>query len=55
VSPLVAPASLLGAFHVTLDTPARVQEFHLALCGSRKTGACPGGLLVLEHPRKSTG
>src|SRR5512132_561806 len=55
VSPLVTPASLLGAFHVTLDTPARVQEFHLALCGSRKTGACPGGLLVLEHPRKSTG
>jgi cell division protein FtsX len=52
VAPLVTPASLLGAFHVTLDAPVRVQEFHLALCGSRKTGECPGGLVVLEHPRK---
>jgi len=52
VSPLYTPGSMRGAFHVTLDGPARVQEFHLALCGSRKTGACAGGLVVLEHPRK---
>jgi len=41
-----------GAFHVVLDGPARVQAFHLALCGSRKTGDCAGGLVVFEHPRK---
>ena len=52
VTPLFTPASVPGAFHVTLDGPARVQEFHLALCGSRKTGQCAGGLVVLEHPRK---
>ena len=40
-------------YRVTLDGPARVGEFHLALCGSRKTGECAGGLAVLEHPRKS--
>jgi cell division protein FtsX len=54
-APLYTPGSMHGAFHVTLDGPARVQEFHLALCGSRKTGACAGGLVVFEHPRKSTG
>ena len=52
VTPLFTPASVPGAFHVTLDAPARVQEFHLALCGSRKTGECAGGLVVFEHPRK---
>ena len=52
VTPLFTPASVPGAFHVTLEGPARVQEFHLALCGSRKTGQCAGGLVVLEHPRK---
>jgi len=52
VTPLVTPGSMRGAFHVTLDAPARVQEFHLALCGSRKTGACAGGLVILEHTRK---
>jgi hypothetical protein len=52
VSPLYTPRSMHGAFHVTLDGPARVQEFHLDLCGSRTTGECPGGLVVLEHPRK---
>ena len=52
VSPLYTPGSMHGAFHVTLDDPARVQEFHLALCGSRKTGECAGGLVVLEHSRK---
>jgi cell division protein FtsX len=54
-APLYTPGSMHGAFHVTLDGPARVQEFHLALCGSRKTGACAGGLVVFEHPRKSAG
>jgi cell division protein FtsX len=52
VSPFYTPGSMHGAFHVTLDGPARVQEFHLALCSSRKTGECAGGLVVLEHPRK---
>jgi cell division protein FtsX len=52
VTPLLTPASVPGAFHVTLDGPAQVQEFHLALCGSRKTGACAGGLVVFDHPRK---
>jgi len=52
VTPLFTPGSVPGAFHVTLDGPARVREFHLALCGSRKTGDCAGGLVVLEHPRK---
>jgi cell division protein FtsX len=55
VTPLYTPGSMHGAFHVTLDGPARVQEFHLALCGSRKTGTCAGGLVVFEHPRKSAG
>jgi cell division protein FtsX len=54
-APLYTPGSMHGAFHVSLDGPARVQEFHLALCGSRKTGACAGGLVVFEHPRRSTG
>jgi cell division protein FtsX len=52
VTPLYTPGSMPGAFHVTLDGPARVREFHLTLCGSRKTGECAGGLVVLEHPRK---
>ncbi|HJU00727.1 MAG TPA: permease-like cell division protein FtsX, partial [Actinomycetes bacterium] len=51
-APLFSPGSMPGAFHVTLDGPARVQEFHRALCGSRTTGECAGGLVVLEHPRK---
>jgi cell division protein FtsX len=51
-TPLFTPGSMRGTFHVTLDGPARVQAFHLALCGSRKTGECAGGLVVLEHPRK---
>ena len=39
-------------YRVTLDGPARVGEFHMALCGSRTTGDCAGGLVVFEHPRK---
>jgi cell division protein FtsX len=52
VTPLFTPKSVPGAFHVALDAPARVGAFHLALCGSRVTGECPGDLVVLEHPRK---
>jgi cell division protein FtsX len=52
VLPLFTPGSMRGAFHVTLDGPARVRAFHLALCGSRTTGECAGGLVVLDHPRK---
>ena len=52
MTPLFSPGSVPGAFHVTLDGPARVRAFHLALCGSRTTGACAGGLVVLEHPRR---
>jgi cell division protein FtsX len=50
-APILTWKSVPAAFRVTLDEPARVREFHLALCGSRQTGAC-GGLVVLEHPRK---
>jgi cell division protein FtsX len=52
VTPPYTPESLLGAFHVTLDKPARTEAFHRALCGSRQTGACAGGLVVVEHARK---
>jgi cell division protein FtsX len=51
VTPRFSPETVPAAFHVTLYEPLRVGEFHRALCGSRKTGACLGGLVVLEHPR----
>jgi hypothetical protein len=38
-----------GSFRVTLEDPARIDQVHLALCGSRRTGACPGGLVLLDH------
>ncbi|HEY6709879.1 MAG TPA: permease-like cell division protein FtsX [Actinomycetota bacterium] len=47
-----SPISMRASFRVALDQPNRVAEFHLALCGSRKTGECAGGLVVFEHPRK---
>jgi hypothetical protein len=50
-APPYSPGSMLGAFHVNLDVPARARAFHLALCGSRKTGEC-AGLVVLEHASK---
>ena len=50
--PRYSPETMPAAFRVALDEPARVREFHLALCGSRRTGDCAGGLVVLEHPRK---
>ena len=49
---LFSPQMMLAAFRVALDEPARAGEVHRALCGSRRTGACPGVLVVLEHPRK---
>ena len=52
LTPLFLPGAVPAAFHVTLDRPARVGEFHQALCGSRRTGDCAGGLVVLEHPRR---
>ena len=52
LTPLFSPKSVPGAFHVVLDRPARAGEFHRALCGSRQTGKCAGGLVVLEHPRR---
>jgi cell division protein FtsX len=45
-----SPETMRAAFRVALDQPARAREVHLALCGSRTTGAC-GGLVVWEHPR----
>jgi cell division protein FtsX len=52
VTPLFSPETVPAAFHVTLDEPVQTGEFHRALCGSRKTGACAGGLVLLEHSRK---
>jgi FtsX-like permease family protein len=49
---LLSPEMMRAAFRVALDEPARAGEVHQALCGSRRTGACPGGLVVLEHPRR---
>ena len=49
---LISPEMMLAAFRVALDEPARAGEVHRALCGSRRTGACAGVLVVLEHPRK---
>ena len=48
----LTPETLPASLRVTLDEPRRVGEFHQALCGSRKTGACAGIRLVLEHPRR---
>jgi cell division protein FtsX len=48
----LSPEMMLAAFRVALDEPARAGEVHRALCGSRRTGACPGVLVVLEHPRR---
>ena len=49
--PRYSPETMPGAFRVALDDPTRAEEVHLALCGSRTTGAC-GGLVVREHPRR---
>ena len=38
-----------GSFRVTLEDSARIDQVHRALCGSRRTGDCPGGLVLLDH------
>jgi cell division protein FtsX len=53
VAPALGPEAMHGSFRVTLEDPARIDQVHRALCGSRQTGACPGGLVVLEHRRRS--
>ena len=55
MTPPFSRGSLPGAFHVHLDRPASVDAFRRALCGSRQTSACPGGLVLLEHARKPGG
>jgi cell division protein FtsX len=50
--PRVTPGSVPASFRVALDQPMRVSEFHRALCGSRRTGACPHGITLVEHPRR---
>ena len=52
VAPALGPEAMHGSFRVTLEEPARIDQVHLALCGSRRTGDCSGGLVVLEHPRR---
>ena len=39
-----------GSFRVTLRDAARIDDFHRALRGSRRTGSCPFGLVLLDHP-----
>jgi cell division protein FtsX len=48
----LSASTLPASFRVTLDEPRRVGQFHRALCGSRRTGDCAEGLVVLEHPRQ---
>jgi cell division protein FtsX len=50
--PKLTPSSVPACFRVTLRDPTRVEAFHRALCGSRRTGDCPAGLVVLAHARK---
>ena len=45
----VGPEAMHGSFRVTLDDPIRVDAFHQALCGGRKTGDCPFGLVLLDN------
>jgi FtsX extracellular domain len=49
VVPALGPEAMHGSFRVTLDDAARVDQFHRALCGSRRTGDCPYGLVLLDH------
>jgi FtsX extracellular domain len=52
VTPALGPEAMHGSLRVTLDGRVRVDEVHGALCGGRRPGECPGGLVVLEHPRR---
>ncbi len=49
VAPALGPGAMHGSFRVTLEDPARIDQVHLDLCGSRRTGACPDGLVLLDH------
>jgi cell division protein FtsX len=49
VVPVLGPEAMHGSFRVTLDDPIRVGHVHQALCGSRKTGDCPFGLVLLDN------
>jgi cell division protein FtsX len=48
-APALGPEAMPGSFRVTLDDATRVGHLHRALCGSRKTGACPFGLVLLDN------
>jgi FtsX extracellular domain len=52
-APVLGPEAMHGSFRVTLEEPARIDQFHRALCGGRRTGDCPFGLVLLDHrPRE---
>jgi hypothetical protein len=48
-APALGPEAMHGSFRVTLEDAARVDRFHRALCGGRRTGDCPYGLVLLDH------
>ena len=49
VVPPLGPEAMHGSFRVTLDDHVRVGHLYQALCGGRKTGACPFGLVLLDN------
>jgi cell division protein FtsX len=49
VVPLLGPEAMHGSFRVTLDDRIRVGHLYQALCGGRKTGGCPFGLVLLDN------
>jgi cell division protein FtsX len=49
VVPPLGPEAMHGSFRVTLDDRIRVGHLYQALCGGRKTGACPFGLVLLDN------
>jgi cell division protein FtsX len=53
--PRLTPASVPASFRVTLRQPMRISEFQRAFCGGLRTGDCPDGVTVLQHPRRRSG
>jgi cell division protein FtsX len=49
--PVIGPDAVPASLRVTVEEPARSGEVQDALCDNRRTGACPGGLVVMLHPR----
>ena len=49
VVPALGPEAMHGSFRVTLDDRVRVGHLYQALCGGRKTGDCPFGLVLLDN------